>query len=100
MTCRNRIVASLFRMGSCLLLAVAAGCDEADGIRQYTIPHQEVRKFDSANSQEIPPADVSWFFKVLGPANSVEQQLRPLTEILRSLRFDARGEPIVELPPK
>ncbi|WP_437226466.1 hypothetical protein SH661x_004600 [Planctomicrobium sp. SH661] len=73
------------------------GCQQDDGIRQYTvekIPAPQKKKSPAVVTGNAP----AWFLKMTGPADSVLKQIVPFSQIVKSLSFDLGGNPQMELP--
>ncbi|TWT76015.1 hypothetical protein Pla123a_28010 [Posidoniimonas polymericola] len=95
---------------SLALLAVLAGCQPADEIRTYTVPKER----SAPAAQSAPPAQATpsrmiaamlegeqraWFFKVMGPVESVDQVADSVKQFLNSVAFDEQaGRPVWETP--
>jgi len=104
------------RLGFVALLAaisILAGCQKPDEIRQYTVakpPPREIRPADSSIDSKvstaapaatdepaqlvgaiIPHGKMTWFFKLTGPSQAVESQMKPFAMFLRSITFSDKG---------
>ncbi|HJT31397.1 MAG TPA: hypothetical protein VJ783_05055 [Pirellulales bacterium] len=92
------------------VLACLAGCKKPDEIRHYTVPKQE--DIDQLAGGHAAPAGPSrmlaaavlqphkaWFFKLVGPDETVAAQREPFDALIKSLRFsDSDSPPDWSLP--
>jgi hypothetical protein len=90
-----------------------AGCQKPDEIRQYTVakpPPRETKPADLTSVPKenaaapvatdepaqllgaiIPHGKMTWFFKLTGPSQAVESQMKPFVMFLRSITFTDKG---------
>lgn len=96
------------------LVACLGGCREEEGIRHYTVPKQSAidrlaNSGDESGSKEavgrqrmlaaivLRPSQ-GWFFKLMGPEDTVNKQTEGFSGFLKSLHFADDGTPQWSLP--
>jgi hypothetical protein len=87
------------RWSLCLVVGLAvlalAGCQPADEIRRYQVPHADDRQ-DHVPPRMLaailPHANQMWFFKLLGPAPAVGEHREAFERFVRSVRFTDKAE--------
>ena len=96
------------------LLAVGTGCRREEGIRRYRVPKEHVLLATNGPSADdaptaaadyrmlaamIPRGQQAWFFRVIGPAETVGQHLDEFRALVKSIRFaDEDAAPEWTLP--
>jgi hypothetical protein len=78
-------------------LLVLAGC-ETDEIRTYTVPKPPKVRLLAAIVENSPD---QWFFKLVGPSDTVDQHSKAFLEFIESVRFPNKPEHPIEwkVPP-
>ena len=96
-------------LASCLpsLCLLAAGCQDRDGVRSYTVPRTSAADKPAAEAGEyrilgaLFPADQpAWFFKLAGPADQLDKAEAAFDKIVGSVRFPngLRNAPSFDVP--
>ncbi len=95
------------------LLGTVAGCQTEDDVRAYTVPKSPRTQAAGADQSNhagqgvpsrmlaavIPKPGQSWFFKLVGPEDSIAGLREPFLELIRSIRMEAGdGPPQWEMP--
>jgi hypothetical protein len=75
--------------------AAIAGCGSQDSIARYAVPKEDIP--DIASTDPSAPEPRAWFFKLLGPAESVGKVQDEFTALVESVRFED-GKPRWSLP--
>lgn len=96
------------------LVAIAlSGCQKPDEITRYTVAKPPPREVKPAVSSSVPKTDVAasdavdgpaqllgaiiphgkmtWFYKLTGPSQAVEAQMKPFARFLGSIKFSDKG---------
>lgn len=83
------------------------GCQESEGIREYTAKKDSSFKAASAKpagpvrtlAAIIPKGDSTWFVKLMGPAAQLENQAGNFGKWVESFRFEGGNNPVFDVPP-
>ena len=88
----------------CVVVAGSGGCKPAEQIHSYSIP----KEAEEAAPPELPAGRMlgaivvqpsqGWFFKLMGPSESVAEHEAEFQAFLKTLRFAADGPPRWEAP--
>src|SRR5262249_17585413 len=91
--------AGLLLLGT-LLLVLAAGCQEKEGIQHYRvdkIPEPEAKA--RLLAVIFPVEQHTWFFKLVGPIETVDEHAKEFIRFVNSIRFpEGAGKPTWQLP--
>src|ERR1700676_1683597 len=74
---------------------IVAGCEE-EGIRQYAAPKAEAPEKVSLIGVIYPHADMTWFFKLMGPESAVAAQAEAVNDFMNSVHFTDKGDKPIE----
>jgi hypothetical protein len=83
-----------------LLLWITAGCQEKEGIRHYRVdkvPEPEAKA--RLLAVIFPLEQHTWFFKLVGPIETVDEHAKEFIRFVNSIRFpEGAGKPAWQLP--
>ena len=78
---------------NCFWIACAglllAGCQEQEQIHEYTVPKEPPPRLLAVM---VPRANVTWFFKLMGPAPEVAKHVQAFDAFVASVRFPDPGK--------
>lgn len=87
-----------------LLFFVLVGCSQQEGIETYKIskkvPEQLLPGKDRLVAVMIPRGDKVWFFKILGPQDSVDLVGERFRSFVTAAKFDDNGDPVLKPLPE
>ncbi|HTU89354.1 MAG TPA: hypothetical protein VMF69_04580 [Gemmataceae bacterium] len=72
---------------------VLTGCQEQEQVREYTVPKEPPVRLRAVM---VPRANVTWFFKLMGPAPEVAKHVRTFDAFVASVRFPGPGKASIE----
>jgi hypothetical protein len=85
-------------LGAAVAAALFTSCDR-DEIRTYRAPRDETAPAGKPNQRLLaailPHGERTWFFKLMGPAQEVEQYKGAFDRFIKSVRFSDQKEPPV-----
>ena len=98
-----------------LCLAATIGCDRSERISHYRVPKEQAlaatsgpQGSDTSGAEAvdyrmlaamIPRGDNTWFFRLLGPAESVASQTDNFRALVKTVNFPSDAAPAWTLPP-
>ena len=82
-------------LGFCTVCAalVLIGCQEQEQIHEYSVPKEPPVRLLAVM---VPRADVTWYFKLVGPAPEVAKHVRTFDAFVASVRFPREGRENIE----
>lgn len=79
-----------------VVLFALPGCREEEVIKKETVTHED-REALRLRVAYVVWGNSAWFVRVTGPADLVKQQESAFDDLVKSLKFDAKKEPPIEM---
>jgi hypothetical protein len=84
----------------CFVLAglLGLGCGSQDSIRSYEVAKSAAEPQDRMLGAIVPRGEQAWFFKLTVPKQVADELTEPFMSFVKSVQFDASGNPQWTLP--
>ncbi len=84
-----------------MVVSGVSGCKREESVRQYSVPKTAVEGMPKPTRVPAGPllsGANAWFFKLMGPSDSILKEVPAFTGMVRSMEFSEDGTPSYQVP--